>query len=226
MQSSTKKRGAIFVSVTILLVAAWAVSPPWTRTDSVRVTAIDDGYDIFIHSAGRWLVPVSPEGPFPKWGDGTRLFAEGRGERVEIDGVAYQEFTRGKNLRALGFSECAIYVSEAEKRLIVRGELAADRKCHINHSGQYDNITIAHPEIVPLMLDAKITDIDHRYIRARGRFDEANFTAAGKTFEVNNGPYDDPNEYEIVAYVESDYFHTSKDHLPYLFVVSYKKVSP
>ena len=211
------------VGLMAAVIVGLSIFPPWTRTDTVEVTAIDDGYQISIESKGRLLQPLSLEGAFQKWSDCTTLFAEGPGEQVEMDKVAYKKYTIGKNLQGKWFYKCVIYISDSEKRLIVQGELAD--KHRVNHSGIYDNITISRPEIFSIDTNAKIVDINHDYIRAKGRFIGWKFVVCGKEFGVNDKPSDDSGEWEVIASVKSDYANNVKYYLPYLFIISCKKVS-
>ena len=135
------------------------------------------------------MLPLGPEGSFKKWNQETRFLALGGGERARIDGVTYKKYTMGRNLETTWlsdmFSHCTVCVSEEAKRLIVRGELSADRKYLINHSGTYNGITIERPTIIPLSADTAIHDVNHCYIRARGHAKNGVFEAAGKTFAVD-----------------------------------------
>lgn len=228
MKPFTKKIAAIdAVTLTAILLAVWVFCPPWTRTDTVKVTAIDEGYEIRITSAGRLLLPLGPEGPFPKWSDQTRLLAEGNGEQIEINGLRDKRYSVGKDLQCPWFSSGSIRISEEGRRLVVQGELAHDRQYHIKHSGTYDNITIDHPQILSLLAHAKVEDIDNRYIRARGRFKDGKFDAMGMTFGTNNPPYepDGSADFEVIGVVAADYYKTA-GHDPFSFVISYKKLSP
>jgi hypothetical protein len=201
----------VFVGLCIL---GCVISSLRTQTDSVRVTAIDDGYDISISSEGRYMMPLTPEGPFPKWSRGARLFAEGSGESVEIDGLSYKKYSVGKDLIAANYSSGSVYISEKGKRLLTR-ELEGNKT--------FDNITIEHPKIILLTRDTTIEELDHCYIRARGRFNDWKFNAAGKTFEIQNYPYGDSREYNVIGVVMVDYFK-SPGHLPYLGVIWSKPV--
>ena len=159
-----------------------------TRT-TVKVVAIDDGYEIRITSAGRSHLPLGPEGPFHEWHQETRWLAVGGGDREEIDGRTYKKYVLGKNLEtswlAGMFSTCTIHVSDEAKRLVVQGKLAPDKQYLINHSGTYNGITIERPTIIPLSADTAIHDVNHCYIRARGHAKNGVFEAAGKTFAVD-----------------------------------------
>ena len=85
------------------------------------MTAIGDRYEITIESRGTMLLPVSPEGPFPKWSACTRLVAQGGGEIVKRDGAAFKKYTIGKNLRSDNdyFFSGSIWISEERKTLVV-----------------------------------------------------------------------------------------------------------
>jgi hypothetical protein len=208
------------ISLTLASVITAICVRPWTRTDTVTVTAIDDGYDIRIHSSGRWLFPISPEGPFPKWTDATRFFAEGSGERVDRNGVIYKKYIVGMDLTSTWYSCGTICISEHDKRLIVQGERPADRHDRTTWSGTYDNVVVDHPEILILTETTRIEDIDHRYVRARGHFRKSRLEAAGKLLYAPTAPPDALGTYEVVGVVELHY-----DPEPSIHIVSYKKVA-
>ena len=207
--------GALPIAV---VVALWTTK---TRTDSVKIVAIDDGYEIEIRSAGRYLAPFTPEGPFPQWGQTTRFLAQGSGERDEIDGVIYKKYSLGKNLEtaylANTFRTCTVHISEAASRLTVDGELSEERKYLINHSGKYDGLDIDHPVIVPLLPHHTAEDIDQRYVRVRGYASDGTLETVNKTFRVNLW---EAGEYEVVGLV-----HSREGELPFLWVCSYKKIA-
>jgi hypothetical protein len=142
-----------------------------TRADSVQVIGVDDGYEICIKSEGNYLMPISPEGPFPKWGAGTRFLASGPGKRVAIDGVVYKEYTIGEDLEmkslANMFSTCVVRISEGAKRLIVQGQLSEERKYVLNPSGTYEGITIDRPKVVALSPRTRIEDMGSVYGKNR-----------------------------------------------------------
>ncbi|MEI8376866.1 MAG: hypothetical protein WCJ35_28970 [Planctomycetota bacterium] len=211
---------AVIVSVSAAsFIAVWALWSFRTRTDTVSVTAIDEGYVIEITSAGRSLLPLGPEGPFQKWNEQTRFLAQGSGEREEIDGLTYKKYTMGKNLETTGLYKmfsCIIYISEEAKRLVVQGELTVDRKYLINHSGTYDGITIDRPNILPLSAHAKIEDIDHRYVRAKGHLKDRQFETTGKIFDVDVWK---DGEFEVVGFV-----YKMQEDPPILHVSSYKRI--
>jgi hypothetical protein len=196
------------IVIVVLAIACKIYSGP-TRTN-VRVTAIDEGYEIRITTEGRHPIPISPEGPFPKWSRGLVLFVGGNGEPEEIGGVTFKKYTAGKDFDAAYWISW-IAISEKSRRLILPQE-------------SYDNIMVERPDVRTLVEGARIQDIDEHYIRARGRFKGWNFEAAGQTFEVQNPPYNDPHEYEVVGFVRSNYFHTP-GHSPYLFVISSKRIA-
>jgi hypothetical protein len=204
MKLSTKITIAFAILVVTIIVAC-SLCPSRTRTDTVKITDIDDGYEVFFRTDGRVLSPpISAEGLFPRWGQGAVLYADGSGERVQLDGVMYRKYILGRDLRATVFSSCVLYISEAKQRLIVQGNIIPGRGL-IDRSGTYNNVTIDHPQVISLVAGAKIGDIDEQYIRARGRFDTSNyhsrFQAAGITFEAACGPVDAQGEYDVIGFV-------------------------
>jgi hypothetical protein len=213
VRSRTEKYLVIAILVAVgLCTVVCAIGGFHTQTDSVTVTAIDDGYDIRLLSEGRYLMPLTPEGPFPKWSHGIRLFAEGSGEKIEMDGLLYKKYRIGKDLTAVNYSSGIVCISEEGKRLVTQ---------EIDGGKEFDNITIEHPQIVSLNQDSKIEDLDHCYIRARGRFEGWKFKAAGKIFETN-WTVDDPRECEVIGFVVVE---AGPGRLPNFSLISRKPAS-
>jgi hypothetical protein len=168
-----------------------------TRTE-VRVTAIDEGYDIRITRFGRTLW-ISSEGLLPSWSDTTTLIAEGNSANVVVDGVSYRKYPLRIGLCSKPddmLSGGAIYISEQSKRMIVEGAQTSLKR-------RYDNIVTSHPTIVPLKSDTRVTDVDGRYVRATGHFKGWDFETAGKSLYTNNlynmCGIDESPEYEVIG---------------------------
>jgi hypothetical protein len=214
----------IVIGLTIIVVIAWHLIHPRTRTDSIQVTAIYDGYRILIRSEGTYLLPLSPDGPFPKWMQETELFADGAGMPVTIDGLAFKKYTIGKDLQGGWFANGWAAISEGGKRLILQTELEKDRRYLINHSGTYNGITVDHPQIFPLLISDKMEDLDGRYIHAKGHYRDWTFEAAGKKFEVQSSDLNETPEYEVIGLVRLHCPYSSGG--PYLVVISRKRVGP
>ena len=217
-----------FLSTLIVALGAIFAGCHTRTTDTVEVIAVDDGYVIHVRSEGNYLIPpISPDGPFPKWGESTRFRAQGAGKRVAIDGVIYKEYAIGKDLETTSdsymFSTCVVRISEDAKRLIVQGQLK--RKDDFNPSGTYDGITIDRPKVIALSASTKIEDIYGHYIRARGHYEYPHpqhpgawqFRAEGKTFLLLDNLGKD-GDFEIVGQVN----HNGDDDM--LGVSSYKRI--
>ncbi len=180
MASSAKRTIALLVCVSaaaafMAFMAVWTLWRWTARTDTVSVTAIDEGYEIRITSSGRSRLPLGPEGSFKEWSQETRFLAQGSGEQKKIDGLIYKKYTMGRDLETTWlsdmFSHCTVCISEEAKRLVVQGELSADKNYLINHSGTYDGITIDRPKFFPClnMLRSKISTIATSGRRAMSR---------------------------------------------------------
>jgi hypothetical protein len=196
-----------------LIVVLVAVSAGWARTDKAEVVAVGDGYDIHIRSEGYSWIPITPDGPFPKWGHSNRFRAQGDGKRVAIDGVIYKEYALGTDLKPTGnankFSTCILRISEETKRIILQAQLSPEDYIHFDPSGTYDGVKIDHPKVVDLSPRTKIEDINGRYIQARGHYEyphpqhpaEGRFIAEGKTFRIFNLYLGKDGDFEIVGHV-------------------------
>lgn len=200
------------------------------RKDELTITAIDDRYSIAIHSGGRMLLPISPEGPFPKWSASTRLIAEGSGETVTRDGVTYKKYTFYNGLRSETdyFFDGSIWFSEEDRTLIVDVEYKEEYRHLLNHSGTYRNITVNRPTIIVLTKDTPIERIDGRHVRARGTFAESGnyFQAAGKTFYTYCSYRSDKLvAYEVIGIVHSpdpNAYNPIAKKLPCLGIITWK----
>jgi hypothetical protein len=185
------------IAVTVIAVLL-AVTLFWLgvhRTSTVRITAIDDGYDIHIVTKGRSPWPLTVEGAFPEWCEFTWLTAEGSGETVQSDGVTYKKYAVGKDLqdRLNRYSGGSLMISPESKTLIVDAQLSQkSQDCDLmNQSGVYENVTIDRPAIIALAADTPIDRIDGEFVRARGHFldKESRFEAAGMSFREYCAPY-------------------------------------
>jgi hypothetical protein len=213
----------IIIGLMAVMAIAWQFILPRTRTDSIKVTAIYDGYQMLVRSEGTCLTPLCADGPFPKWMQETKLFAEGAGTPVTIDGLTFKKYTVGKDLMGGWLASGWAAISEEGKRLILQAELQKDRRKLINHSGTYNDITVDHPKIFPLLESDKMGDLDGRYIHARGHYRGWTFEAAGKKFEVQSA-FNEAPEYDVIGVVRLHYLYSSGG--PYLVVISCKRVGP
>jgi len=197
------------------------------RKDTVAITAIDDTYKIAIESRGTLLLPLSPEGPFPKWSASTKLLAEGCGKRVKRDGLALNQYTLRKDLISPDdyLAGGSIWISEESRTLLVDVELRKEYRELMNQSGTYKNIEVYRPKIIVLTENTPIGDVDGCYVRARGTFNEDGnyFRSAGKAFYAYwSHAHDKSATYEVIGII-----HTrdpdGKNRL-YLNIISWKKV--
>jgi hypothetical protein len=203
---SPARIGAVVIASLIALVVSWHAI---YRTTKVCIDAIDDGYDVRIRTSGRSPLPLTPEGPFPKWSELTWLTADGPGEVVQRDGTVYKKYTLGKDLRDRlhRYSSGSLCISPESNALVVDVQLSGEHQDLMNQSGRYGNVTIEHPPIVPLAADTPVGRIDGKYVRARGRFrdKDCRFEAAGRSFPCYGAPYGckDSAVYEVIGVFHS-----------------------
>jgi hypothetical protein len=96
---ATKRHSVrIAVAVILAIIAVAVVACAFFPTTTVKIVAIDDGYDIRIRTSGRSPLPLTAEGPFAKWSELSRFTAKGPGEIVEREGVRHKKYSMGKDL--------------------------------------------------------------------------------------------------------------------------------
>jgi hypothetical protein len=220
---------AIIVSP-IAIMLLWCINtcrskqPPFPegllQKTKVDIIAIDDTYDIHIRIGGRLFMPITAEGPFPEWSADTRMITEGEGENVNHDGKTYIKYTIGKNLRCEynRLSSGNIWISEKTNTLIVDVVLNEASKGLMNQSGEYKNINIEHPPVIPLAIDTPINSLDGQYVRARGHFieKEDRFEAAGRSFTDSYAPQGckETDLFEVIGIVHTyDWRQRGEPHL-------------
>jgi hypothetical protein len=206
---ATKRSFIIIAAVAVLAIVGavvlWRVS---FRKTTVEIIAIDEGYNIRICASGRSIIPLTAEGPFPKWSELSWFTAEGPGQSVEREGIRYKKYSIGEDARCRisdAYCRGSLWISKDEKRLIVEAELSTDRRerGEMNHSGEYVGLAVDHPSITLLNSDTPTERVDGKYVRVRGRFiDKKNcFEAAGRSFPEFCAPYGcrDTDTYEVVG---------------------------
>jgi hypothetical protein len=197
-----------------------------SSTTKVTIVAIDEGYDIHIRTFGRSPLPLTAEGPFPKWCELSRFTVVGPGTNSERDGVKYKKYSIRKGVYS-HYSGGSLWISEANQTLIVDAELSKKSNGLMNHSGRYGHVTVEHPSIVSLTIDTPTESVDGRYVRARGHFDEEKFRfeAAGRSFPSYSAPYGckQTDSYEVVGLFHArDACHREE---PQLDIITIKKIN-
>lgn len=180
------------------------------KTTSVAIVKLEQSYRIMIRTEGRYWLPISPEGPFPKWSESSGFQLKGAG--TVTNGTL--RFIIGKDAVSFGskYTSGYIAINVKSKSLEVRADLSSQHSKEINHSGFYKTCTFDIPVIVSVTEYEQLDALKGKFIKISGQLQDnwhckinsgavllSNWYEAGPTYTfigwVDNGY--GPDKYEL-----------------------------
>lgn len=155
-----------------------------TRNDSSYITEIEGNYYVRFISSGGYVLPLTPEGPFPTWKYTSSFLTTGNGKIEENGDIV---FYLGQNLESLypKYDSGSLVIKKNTKEVILDATLSGEYKNSTNHSGKY-NFSIDKPVINPIEIFSDQKSMVNNYVKAIGYFDGFKFYSGPYIFDDQN----------------------------------------
>jgi hypothetical protein len=185
---------------------------------------IEGDYSIDIISRGTYfLMPLSPEGPFPQWADASYFVTTGPGNKISDDELKFDTRNNLRSGPSNKYSEGTLVLNFKKQTLTLNAKLSKDYSWgFVNHSGSYPVIT-NRPIVYDIKAFRSQEEMIGKYVKAIGTLKDFKFYTGTYVFKdrqidmlvgprpdgVCNEPSKDTTRYEIIGLVDR-YLQTDK----------------
>jgi len=193
-----KSRGISVIAgaITFAVAAAIVFSALGCRTDRALSMRLERANRVWIFSEGRSLLPITAEGPFPRWSQTSVFLLKGPGEPT-ANGTLYRI---GEDARSFFGKYVAgwVILDEGRRTVTLQGSLSDRYASQINHSGTY-TCEFQAPELVVLDDPDRASALEGKFVKVTGTIEDRRYCRIhGGRLKVSSS-LESSSRYELVG---------------------------